>query len=107
MKIELENFLEKDKKRANRIRKKKYIKNNKWKNSYFVQGMKAINFTSSCSIKENSYNKKIIGILSKTPKNCNCTFCRNPRKSYKELTKQEKMSNEDFKKELKNFYEKC
>lgn len=89
MEKETKNYLEKNKRKAERIKKYQYIKKH---TKEFIRSWKyKLDLLN---------NPKYIGILSKTPKCCNCCFCKNPRKAWNELTKQEKVSNEIFKDSL-------
>lgn len=48
-------------------------------------------------------DKRIIGIIAKTPRSCSCAICGNPRKHYGERTYQELLFEEEYKQSLKDF----
>jgi hypothetical protein len=53
---------------------------------------------STCG--ENNMNP-VLKTLLNTPKTCSCWMCGNPRKYFKEITKQEKISTDQWRLEVK------
>jgi hypothetical protein len=49
-----------------------------------------------------SPDDRIIGITARTPAQCSCYMCGNPRKHYKEKTIQEKIADERYESEKMN-----
>lgn len=77
-----------DREKISKIRAIRKVKANKWE----IEGKTT----------DQSEDKVFIGKMASTHgASCSCPMCGNPRRYFKEITKQEKKSNENFREQIK------